>query len=368
MFELSARDARRLAVTAQLLASPRPTTLDEVATGLSAVQVDLTNHVATSPDLVFWSRLGRRRRPGDIDRAISERRLVEIDGHLRPAEEVRFHLALMRAWPGPNPPEYLQGLARWVDANHVAHAQVLAQLAERDEMAAREFDCDFALDWRSSGWNNQKNTTMLLERLAEKGEVAVSRRVGRERLWSLAKRVHPHCDPVPVDEARRELMRRRLRSLGLARERAPKVPTEPLDVGDIGIPAVVTDVKGTWRVDPELLDTTFRGRTALLSPLDRLVVDRRRLDELFEFDFALEMYKPAETRIWGYYALPVLHGDRLVGTVDAESDRRGGVLHVHAIRQEVPWSDAVRRSVGRELDALAAHLELDLDAGTGRTA
>ncbi|MCT1459576.1 winged helix DNA-binding domain-containing protein [Aestuariimicrobium sp. p3-SID1156] len=362
MLELSRRDARRLAVRAQLLAHPRPQSVAEVAEGLSAIQMDLTAHVATSPELVFWSRVGRGFRRGDLDAAIAERELVEIGAYLRAAADVPLHRVVMADWPGDSADPYLQSVAAWVEDNSRAREEVLAQLAGADELTAREFeDIHFEREWRSSGWNNQKSLTMLLERLAERGEVAVSRRQGRERVWALADDVFPAAAAaVSAEEAHRELMVRRLRSLGLAREKAAKVPSEPLDVGPVGEPAVVDGVKGTWRVDPELLDAEFRGRTALLSPLDRLVVDRKRLDELFEFDFALEMYKPAEVRIWGYYALPVLHLDRLVGTVDAQAVRDEGVLRVHGIREEGDWSGAVRRAVDAELETLAHYLQLEL--------
>ena len=86
------------------------------------------------------------------------------------------------------------------------------------------------------------------------------------------------------------------------------MPMEPIDVGDAGESAIVAGVKGEWRVDPTALDAEFRGRTALLSPFDRLIHDRVRTQELFDFEYTLEMYKPAAKRRWGYFALPILHG------------------------------------------------------------
>src|SRR5699024_2004356 len=107
----------------------------------------------------------------------------------------------------------------------------------------------------------------------------------------------------------------------IARSRGPECPAEPLDVGEAGEAAVVEGVRGEWRIEPSLLEGRFSGRTALLSPFDRLLHDRKRMSVLFGFDYALEMYKPAANRRWGYYALPILHGDRLVGKLDATADR-----------------------------------------------
>ena len=93
-------------------------------------------------------------------------------------------------------------------------------------------------------------------------------------------------------------------------------------------------VRGEWRVDPSLLDLPFEGRAALLSPMDRLLHDRKRMTEIFEFDYVLEMFKPVAARRWGYYALPVLVGDRLVGKLDATAGRE--VLQVHALHLDDP--------------------------------
>jgi uncharacterized protein YcaQ len=141
----------------------------------------------------------------------------------------------------------------------------------------------------------------------------------------------------------------------------PECPVEPGDVGDAGEPAVVEGVRGTWRVDPDQmsrLGRPFAGRTALLSPFDRLVYDRKRTVELFEFDYQLEMYKPAAKRRWGYYALPILAGDRLVGKVDATADRAAGVLRVDAVHRDVELDGAANDAVRREIEDLARWLNL----------
>jgi len=134
------------------------------------------------------------------------------------------------------------------------------------------------------------------------------------------------------------------------------------DVGEAGEPAVVEGVRGTWRVDPSQLGETFSGRAALLSPFDRLIHDRKRTVELFEFDYQLEMYKPAAKRRWGYFALPILYGDRLVGKLDATADRNAGVLRVDALHQDVPFDRTMTAAVGGEIKDLAHWLELDVAA------
>jgi hypothetical protein len=180
--------------------------------------------------------------------------------------------------------------------------------------------------------------------------VAVAGRRGRQRLWDVAERVYPaDVVAVPADEARRARDERRLRSLGVARPQA---------VGDAGAPVEVEGTAGEWRLDPDATADGFGGRTALLSPFDRLVHDRVRAAELFDYEYTLEMYKPRAQRRWGYFALPVLHGDRLVGKVDATADRKASLLRVDAVHEDVPFTPAVRGAVDDELHALAAWLDL----------
>ena len=153
-------------------------------------------------------------------------------------------------------------------------------------MTSREIPDTCVVPWASSGWTNNRNVTQMLEFLMMRGEVAITGRVGRERVWDLPERVYPADVVVPsVEEAERAKNERRLASLGIARQKTRAMPMEPTHVGEAGEPAVVEGTKGEWRVDPAALDQDFEGRTALLSPFDRLVHDRVRTEELFGFEY-----------------------------------------------------------------------------------
>lgn len=358
---LSRADARRVAVRAQLLTAQRPTDVLDVVRHLMVLQPDPTSAVAPSADLVLRSRLGAAYEPAELRDLVDQQRLVELRGFLRPADDVALFRAEMAAWPGPGAPGgWRESLRDWVQANEACRQDVLELLRADGPLPASRIPDTCVRPWRSTGWNDRRNVQMLLGLMADRGEVAIAGTERREKLWDLADRVYPDVPTVPADEARRIRDERRLRALGIARARATERPFEPDDVGDAGEPAVVEGVRGTWRVDPTLLDRPFDGRAALLSPLDRLVLDRKRMTELFAFDYQLEMYKPAAKRRWGYWALPVLHGDRLVGKLDATADVRAGVLRVTALHRDVPFTAAMDADVEREVADLAAWLELEL--------
>jgi uncharacterized protein len=357
---LSRTDARRVAVRAQLLDVRAPGGMLDVVRRLTLLQNDPATAVAPSADLVLWSRLGSSYRPGQLRDALDEQTLLELHGMVRPPEDIALYRAEMAEWPG-RPPlrEWQEDLREWVDANNGCRLDILHRLRADGPLTSRELPDTCEIPWRSSGWTDNRNVTKLLGFLVQRGEVAAAGRRGPDRLWDLAERVYPD-DVVPYAEALRRRDERRLSALGIARAKAPQSPSEPDDVGAAGEPAVVEGVKGRWRVDPRHLDQGFTGRVALLSPLDRLVYDRRRLAELFEFDYQLEMFKPAAKRRWGYWAMPILDGDRLVGKLDAAADRRAGVFRVHAIHQDVPFTPATTAAVRHEIADLASWLGLDL--------
>jgi uncharacterized protein len=351
---LTKAQARRIAVRAQLLDTPRPNDLLEVVQQLTLLQVDPTAAIAPSADLVAWSRLGSAYRPDHLKRALEQdRTLFELDALVRPMSDLGLYLA-----GAADSPTYEQSRA-WLRDNDRFRRDILDLLGSSGPLSSRDIPDTCVVPWASSGWTNNRNVTQMLEFLMMRGEVAIAGRLGRERLWDVAERVYPADVAVPsVEEAARRKNERRLVSLGIARQKTRAMPMEPTDVGEAGEPAVVEGVKGEWRVDPTVLEGDFDGRTALLSPFDRLVHDRVRAQELFDFEYTLEMYKPAAKRRWGYFALPVLHGDRLIGKVDAIADRKASVLRVNAIHEDVKFTRTATKAVQAELEDLAAWLGL----------
>jgi uncharacterized protein len=349
---LTKAQARRIAVRAQLLDANRPTDLLSVVQRLTLLQIDPTAAIAPSADLVARSRLGSSYRPEDLKRAVEQdRTLFELDAMVRPMSDLGLYLAGAADWPS------YETTRAWLRDNDRFRRDILRLLGSSGPLTSRDIPDTCVVPWASTGWTNNRNVTQMLELLVMRGEIAIAGRVGRERIWDLAERVYPADVDVPsVEEAERAKNERRLAALGIARQKSPKMPMEPNHVGDAGEPAVVEGTKGEWRVDPAALGDDFEGRTALLSPFDRLVHDRVRAEELFDFEYTLEMYKPAAQRRWGYFALPILHGDRLVGKVDAKADHKASVLRVHAIHEDVKFTRTMTKAVQAELEDLASWL------------
>jgi uncharacterized protein len=358
VIRLGVDEARHLAVRAQLLSAERPAGIVETVYGLTAVNIEPTAAIAPSAELILWSRLGEPFRPADLVRAVEhDRDLFEWGGFYRLMSDLPLVRPDMRRRPT------YASHRDWLTANDAFRREVLARLRAEGPLHAAEIPDTAQVSWSSSGWTNNRNASQMLELLLSTGAVAVSRRDAKGRLFDLAERVYPDdLSDLTEADAARERSERRLASLGVARAKAVAQPYEPIDVGTVGVEAVIDGVDGTWRVDAEALETNaaFTGRTALLSPFDRLVFDRDRLADLFGFTYLLEMYKPAAKRRWGYFALPILHGDRFVGKLDAKADRKAGVLRVTAVHEDEPFDAALTDAVHAEIEALAEWLGLDV--------
>ncbi len=356
MHELTRADARRIVVRATMLDAARPTDLMTVVERLTALPVEPTRAIAPSYDLVCWSRLGSAYEPRDLDDLLAERELYEDADGIRPMADLTLHLADMEAWPS------WDGTRDWLEANELFRNEVLDVLDADGPLPSRDVHATAQVPWQSSGWNVDRNVRMMLSCLLSRGEVAVNGRKGTQKKYDLAERVYPRgVEPVPSDQALALRSERRLRGLGIARAKGTVLPGEPIHVGDAGEPAVVEGTDGEWRVDPAQLGLPFAGRTSLLSPFDPVTRDRVRMEDLFEFEYVLEMYKPAAKRRWGYFALPILHGDRLVGKLDATADRKAGRFFVDAVHEDVRFTKAMTKAVDAEITALGDWLGLAVD-------
>ena len=369
---LDLRTARRLSVQAQLLSSPQPRSIEEVVRGLGEVQMDPTSAVARTEHLVLWSRLGSRFRIADLERMLwDEHSLFEYWAHIVHVDDYAIHRDSMRrfATSVPGEPGRRAYWRRWLEANASFRRYALGELRRRGPLRTRELEDRGVEGWRTGGWNDEgKNTAMMLEILWAQGKVMVAGRDGQQRLWDLAERV------VPVDQRRsspsavaRRVVDGSLRARGVATSkqigwmfdgRAPGWERALAGLVNEGaaIPATVGDLKGPWFVHADLLDRPFRPRTTLLSPFDDLVSDRDHTERLFGFRFRLEIYVPKAKREFGYFVLPILHGDRLIGRIDPRFDRATEVLDVNAVyAQEGAPADA-GAAVRRSIDGLAAWL------------
>jgi uncharacterized protein YcaQ len=358
VLRVTREEARQIAVRAALLdAASRPDDVLSMVSGIAMLRVELTTTVAPAADHIAWSRLGSSYRPIDTTHALSLGLLFERGWMLRPMSDLGLYLASMRTWAERT------NARSWMDANEGFAQSVLDRIADEGPQTSREIPDESDVPWPSTGWTNNRNVTQMLECLHMSGQLAVVGRAGRLRIWDLAERVFADILEIPAEEARRIRSERLLTACGIMRDSIAVSPGELHGVVPVGEPAIIDGVPGNWRVDPAQFGRSFEGRTTLLSPFDRLMTDPQRVARLFEFDYTLEMYKPARTRIWGQFALPILHGDRLIGKVDARSDHDSGRFVVHRVHEDSPFDRATRTAVDDQIESFASWLRLGVVRG-----
>jgi uncharacterized protein YcaQ len=298
--DVSLPQARRAAIRAQALDGSETNVLD-VVRRLGFLQIDPISAIAPPQHLVLFNRL-RHFDVTELDRLLwEERKLFEWNAYIWPAEDlplVRARMRRRRATTDAWSRDFLQANARF-------RRYALRELADNGPMLSRDLKADLLPSGEPHRWWGTRQVRLMLELLQLRGEIAVAGRVGRQRLWDLGERVYPETEVIPWREAERLIAERKRRSLGVWLER------------------------GKLRGHAELDDRPVRKRVAFLSPFDRLVHDRARAEALFGFFYRLEMYVPKAKRQYGYYVLPILDGDRIVGRIDVERVKQSNTLRVN---------------------------------------
>jgi uncharacterized protein YcaQ len=354
--QLTQDQARRIVVRAQLLDADRPGDVVQVAEELGYIKIDPTATIAPAEHTILWSRIGSAYDPIQLSKAAEiDRLLFEFDGAFRPVSLLPLMLPAMRRWPRR------QSNIDWLAANDKFAKDVIARLRAEGPLLATDIPDTAEVVKPPDGWFGSNQTVHMLDFLQRRGEVAVVGREGRTKRWDLAERVYPKDMPeYEFDEAARLLDERKLRAAGIAKHRSPWTP-----VGDAGELVTIEGSARKYRVDPEALaglENDEAGRVAFLNPYDGLLFDRPRLVELFEFEYVLEQFKPKPQRKYGFFAHPILMGDRFVGMLDAEVDRKEQTLKVNAVHEFLPFEAEEDEMVRSEIDDLAEWLGVAVQA------
>ena len=363
MRRLSISQARRAAIAAQGLARPRPDRVDvrhiaRVFDDVAVVQIDSVNVIARAHELTLFARLGAYE-PAVFDRFVEQRRgAFEYWGHMASFSPIEHWPWFRHRMEGSRPWRMVQQLGRdepkYIDS-------VLDDVRARGPLTVSDLE-----DPGGSGgsWWGWKKGKVALEWLFDTGKLTSAGRVnGFARLYDLPERVIPIdvLDAAPLSrvDAHVALMRRAVRSHGVGTVKdfadyyrikvaeARAAIAVLVERGDVQ-PVVVEGWSDAAFMDPGLSIPRAVEARSLLAPFDSLVWYRERDERLFDFHYRIEIYTPEPKRVYGYYVLPFLLGERVVGRVDLKADRQAGVLRARGLYAE-PWAD--RRHVARHLAA-----------------
>lgn len=342
-------------MSSALLDANRPGDIVEVTEQIGKLKIDPTAVIAHSEHAMGWARIGWSYEPTQLKKAVEVDRLIyEYDGEYIAGSRIPYLWPTLRG-------RVLRAEAKgWLEANLQFRDHVLKRLREDGPLLASEIEDTHQVARKSeSGWYGTNQVPRMLELLSRMGEVAVSARKGRLRVWDLAERVFPANLPdYTLDEAEMALEEMRLKATGITR-----LGSAYTRIKNAGEQVLVEGSNAKWRVDPEALaalDDDPGGRVAILNPYDTVLFDRTRLRDLFDFDYRLEQFVPKAQRVYGYFTHPILFGDRFIGLLDAALDKAKENLVVTAIHELIPFENEETEMVRAELHELADWLQVGL--------
>jgi len=357
------------------------------------IQLDPTTVVAPSHLLVLWSRLGNFSE-SDLDKLMwREKQLLENWGHhasIVLTKDYPLFLARSRRFAtgdGLWPRRVREGMS----ANKDLRRRVLSEVRRRGPLSSRELEGDSKARWKSarnrwglkeSAWSSGRDVARMLEFLYHMGAVAVAKRDGRQKVWDLSERFLPMGTPkdkLTEDEVEHKGAQLSLKGLGVATPKqisrhflVNRYPNMKKTLASLQAEGKITPVavdgphaKGIWYIhtdDMTLAEEIARGgfepRTTLLSPFDNLIADRDRTNQMFGFSYRIEIYTPKDKRKHGFFVLPILDGDRLIGRIDPVTDRQKEVFRINAVHAEhgAPRGRDPARRIADAVEDLASFL------------
>jgi len=276
--------------------------------------------------LVLYSRLGPGYDRAELDRLLwEEKALFEWDAFIYPIEDLPLVRARIRNFRRSRRTKSERWVHEFLTENRSFKRYVMREMEQNGPVLSRDLEDRSKGERSDHRWWGPRMVGLMLLSLHHYGEVTVVGRQGGQRLWDLTSRWWPESKTVTVAQGQRLREERRFRTQG------------------------VQLVRGEWVAHPDASDGPVPDRAVLLSPFDRLVYDRDRAEALWNFHYRLEMFVPKAKREYGYYVLPLLVGDQIVGRAEPRFDRKTGTLELLGA-----WGDTSR--LDEALDDLAAWL------------
>ncbi len=353
-YEISRDLARRIAIASQALHARRPFGSGKRAvyaaiSHLGYVQIDTISVAERAHHHVLWSRVPDYAHKHLDTLQYRDRSIIEYWAHAAaylPAKDYRYLIPTME--------HFRHQRDGWPRADQRVMAQVLDRIRMEGPLMSRDFE---APDRKGEGqWWQWKPAKLALQRLFFAGEIMVSHRQGFQRVYDLPERVLPadiDTSPPTPDAYALYLICNTLRAHGIAqaremhylrrgmRKQVQAVLDELTESGKV-IPVTIHGAGGNryyTTTDTMQMKIRIPKRARLLSPFDSFIIQRDRLRDLFDFDYQIECYVPKPKRIYGYYCLPILYGDRIIGRTDVKADRKSSTLRIIGLwieRENIP--------------------------------